>query len=238
MTSSIQKPALVLVHGAWHNPTCFSHLIPHLTSLGYTTISTPTLPSANGGLPPSSTSTSSSSTNEKEEDEFPIWKADVSAVRTAVSALVENQELDVVVILHSYGGTPGTEALKGLAKKERVAKGEKGGVVALVYMAAFVIEEGKSTNGDAEADPLDVDFVVSFFFFLLLALHTSHLLSDRGSSKIVSFRAQCVYVGVSDCQCLSILLSFSELSCHDVSNLFRTPILFFPLCLFCSSSLS
>ena len=44
---------------------------------------------------------------------------------------------DIVLISHSYGGTPTSQAVKGLSKKERAAEGRKGGIVRLAYMVMF-----------------------------------------------------------------------------------------------------
>jgi hypothetical protein len=48
------------------------------------------------------------------------------------------QGREVVVVMHSYRGTPGTESVKGRTRRDIAVQGKKGGVVALVYMAAFV----------------------------------------------------------------------------------------------------
>jgi hypothetical protein len=49
----------------------------------------------------------------------------------------------VGVVMHSYGGIPGSDAMKGLGRAERSGKGLKGGVVALVYICAWMLPEGK-----------------------------------------------------------------------------------------------
>jgi pimeloyl-ACP methyl ester carboxylesterase len=51
---------------------------------------------------------------------------------------------DIVIILHSYGGIPGTQAVAGLSKASRLAEGKKGGVIALVYLCAFLLQKGES----------------------------------------------------------------------------------------------
>lgn len=61
-----------------------------------------------------------------------------------VSGLVELEE-DVFVVSHSYGAHPVTEALEGLSKKDRSAKGQSGGVVQLFYIAAIVPTKGISS---------------------------------------------------------------------------------------------
>lgn len=47
---------------------------------------------------------------------------------------------DVLVIMHSYGGFPGGAACEGLLKTERVKRGQKGGVVGVVYVSAFALD--------------------------------------------------------------------------------------------------
>ena len=61
--------------------------------------------------------------------------------------LIEVEGKDVVLYLHSYAGFPGSAAIVGFARAERVAVGEKGGIVGLIYQAAFVPKEGISLNG-------------------------------------------------------------------------------------------
>lgn len=60
---------------------------------------------------------------------------DVKAVRKAISSEVE-QEHDVVVAVHSYGGVPGCEAIKGFTEGDQAAQGKKGGVVKLLFICA------------------------------------------------------------------------------------------------------
>ncbi|KAK4948622.1 hypothetical protein LTR10_012626 [Elasticomyces elasticus] len=66
---------------------------------------------------------------------------DVESVKKAITEVVEDGR-DVVLVMHSYGGMPGAQAVKGLGKKERADKGLPGGVVRLVFLAAFVFPEG------------------------------------------------------------------------------------------------
>ena len=66
---------------------------------------------------------------------------DVEAVREGVTKLVESDE-EVVVILHSYAGFPGGQALEGLGKAEREKQGLKGGVIRLVYIMSWIVPEG------------------------------------------------------------------------------------------------
>ena len=53
---------------------------------------------------------------------------------------------DVVVAMNSYAGFVGTEGCKNLSKALRTKEGKKGGVIALVYLAAFLPTVGQSVK--------------------------------------------------------------------------------------------
>ena len=76
------------------------------------------------------------------------------------------KEQDVIVVMHSYSGIPGSQALEGLDKKSCEAKGLKGGVVRLVYIMSFIVPEGfqHSPRGTREnmVPSMKTDFEVSF----------------------------------------------------------------------------
>ncbi|KAK5197987.1 hypothetical protein LTR99_009405 [Exophiala xenobiotica] len=55
-----------------------------------------------------------------------------------------DQGKDVIIIAHSYGGVPVSQAPRGLGKDERKAQGKPGGVVRLAYMTCLVPAIGKS----------------------------------------------------------------------------------------------
>ncbi|KFY15305.1 hypothetical protein V492_02086, partial [Pseudogymnoascus sp. VKM F-4246] len=69
--------------------------------------------------------------------------ADALSLRVQLLPLLEEGK-DVVVVCHSYGGIPAGGAARGLAKKEREARDEKGGVLGLIYLTSFVVPEGVS----------------------------------------------------------------------------------------------
>ncbi|WP_227487675.1 alpha/beta fold hydrolase, partial [Nocardioides malaquae] len=46
---------------------------------------------------------------------------------------------NVILLMHSYAGVPGTESDKGFARKDLAAQGKKGGVVGLVYLSSFIV---------------------------------------------------------------------------------------------------
>ena len=67
---------------------------------------------------------------------------DVAVIRGAIEKAVEAGQ-KVLLVFHSYGGVPGTEAVKGLDVESRQREGKSGGVVRLVYCAAFMLAEGQ-----------------------------------------------------------------------------------------------
>ena len=78
---------------------------------------------------------------------------------------------DVVLTMNSYGGFPGTEASKGLSKKEREANGLKGGIIELVYLASFLPAVGLSLRTELT---------------LYLSVETPFLLSLREELRFVA----------------------------------------------------
>jgi pimeloyl-ACP methyl ester carboxylesterase len=71
----------------------------------------------------------------------PTMYDDAAFIASRVTELADNGK-DVILIGHSYGGTPITECVKGLAKTDRERQGLKGGIIGLAYMAALIPEMG------------------------------------------------------------------------------------------------
>ena len=60
---------------------------------------------------------------------------------------IEEQGKDVVLFAHSYGAHCGGLASAGLAKAVRKEKGDRGGIVGLIYLAGVTAPEGSSVMG-------------------------------------------------------------------------------------------
>ncbi|KAL8992608.1 MAG: hypothetical protein Q9169_006973, partial [Polycauliona sp. 2 TL-2023] len=69
-------------------------------------------------------------------------KDDIASIRAAIAPLVEHEEKDVLLVLHSAGAFLGSMAIEGLGVKERKEKGKNGGVKKIVFLAGAVWEEG------------------------------------------------------------------------------------------------
>lgn len=71
-----------------------------------------------------------------------------------------NAGREVVLIMHSYSGGPGAEAAKGLSLAERRAAGRPGGIIGLIFIAAFVAEEGQTllSSGGGKFAPWVIEY--------------------------------------------------------------------------------
>lgn len=139
--SSKVKPAIVLVHGCWHVPEHYSEFIQHLQHAGFE-VSCPLLPTCDEAKRPTA-------------DMY----ADAQVVRDQVISLMDKSR-EIIMVLHSYGGAVGTEAVKDLSASERATRGLKGGVVHIIYMCAFMLQVGESLDDATlpRQDPYPVEF--------------------------------------------------------------------------------
>lgn len=111
------KPTIFFIHGAWHSPKHFQPVRELLESEGYPT-ECPCQPTFNA-IPPTS------------------LDDDVKAIQSELDKLIEEQGKDVTVVMHSYGGVVGTEAVhESLGKKARESNSLPGGVLRLLYNTA------------------------------------------------------------------------------------------------------
>jgi pimeloyl-ACP methyl ester carboxylesterase len=111
MVSTPNKPNVLLVHGAWHGAWCWDKLVPELVAEGWE-VSTVDLPSA----------TADTTTNAGMYD-------DARAIRDRL----ERIDGPVVIVAHSYGGLPATEAAAGASNVTRI-----------IYLSAFLLDAGAS----------------------------------------------------------------------------------------------
>ena len=119
-------PTLLLVHGSWHGPWCWEKLTPELDRLGiaWRTVALPCVGD--------------------EATKLGTVADDAAAIEGAAGAI----DGDVVVVAHSYGGIPTTEARFGANVKH------------LVYLGAFMPDVGQSLVSALPPGPLP-PFVVA-----------------------------------------------------------------------------
>ncbi len=139
------KPTLLVVHGGWHVPASYDKLSTALRAAGFE-VHVPRHPSANQSRPPNAD-----------------LSTDSEQIRVYATSLVEAGRT-VAVLMHSYGGQVGTNALYGLSTEARTANGLPGGISHLICLASFALPEGKSMIdkveefGDIDKIPIAFNF--------------------------------------------------------------------------------
>ncbi|KAK6000020.1 hypothetical protein QM012_004008 [Aureobasidium pullulans] len=119
----MSKPVFVLCPGAWHPAEVYGKLTPHLEAKGYRTVlhDWPSIQQA------------------------PVqsFDEDIQSIRATILHEAEAGN-DVVVVAHSWSGSPVNSAVADLSKAERAKQGKPGGVIKLVFLCAFVVPDGVS----------------------------------------------------------------------------------------------
>lgn len=157
--AALAHPTIVIIPGAFHIPSHLSSLCVQLETAGYATASMK-LPSVDPSTP------AAAAVGTPSNDAFFIREK-------LLLPLIEEEGKDVVLLMHSYGGSPGNGSAVGLSKKERERDGKKGGVVGLVFVSAYVAKEGQNIREDfkpSDAKKLEkslaavaIDVSLSFF---------------------------------------------------------------------------
>lgn len=117
------SPTVLLIPGSWHPKEAFAPLAEHLQALGLSAQATQ-LESVGG---------------------FNTLLEDAAALRGTVTALSDNGS-DVILVAHSYAGAAAAPILRETAKDNRKQEGKTGGVIGIVYIAAFLPPEGPTVE--------------------------------------------------------------------------------------------
>jgi pimeloyl-ACP methyl ester carboxylesterase len=124
----MSKPTVLFVHGSWHTPNHFAPVRKVFEEAGFPT-SCPRQPSVCNAPPVG-------------------LMEDAQCIRHELVRLIEEEERDLIVVAHSYGGVVATQAVEQrFARKTREKEGKKGGVVRIVYMCAFLLDVGQTLAG-------------------------------------------------------------------------------------------
>lgn len=158
-------PTILAVPGAWHTVESFDTVKKIFTDRNYDFVSQ----NAPGVTDANSTVTE-----------------DAASLRTNLLQPLVEAGKDVIVMMHSYGGMYGSQAVQGLSKREREQSGKQGGVISLIYVSAVTPLEGKTTldmmGTDAQHLPTWVDYNVSKLSYLVTVLcrraYAQMLISD------------------------------------------------------------
>ncbi|KAK5132331.1 hypothetical protein LTR08_009166 [Meristemomyces frigidus] len=145
---SATKPAIVIVHGAYHRPAHFDGLAHLIREQGYT-VEVPALPSVGAAKDPGD-----------------ALSKDAEAVAHTIQRLAAAGK-DIVVFMHSYGGMAGGEGVATFCQEENAIMSpsghRQGRVVGLVFLNAYVLHKGDSFMSEhtPEKDPKASTFPTS-----------------------------------------------------------------------------
>ncbi|OTA91101.1 hypothetical protein M434DRAFT_76884 [Hypoxylon sp. CO27-5] len=115
----MDKPVILLAHGAWHPPILYNPLKYALEARGYELL-VPELATMGVGKTGLS------------------WDADVDMLIETATPLFD-QGRNVIIMGHSYGGIPACVATRGNTVDDRRAVGKTGGFSHLAFLAAFAV---------------------------------------------------------------------------------------------------
>ncbi|KAI0468436.1 Alpha/Beta hydrolase protein [Xylaria cf. heliscus] len=120
--SSTMLPLVVIVPGAFGTPAGFDKMIPYLNGLqtrpgGYPSCNPPDPMNAN-------------------------CSDDIAALRSTLISLLDQQR-DLVILAHSYGGIVAGGAAKDLDRDRRNAQGYTSAVIGLIYVAGNITLDGE-----------------------------------------------------------------------------------------------
>ena len=173
---------IVLVQGSFQTPTFYEKLGEGLKASGHPTVH-PQLPSC----------------SDPDNPEFPTVTLidDALAVRLELIRQVEYEGKTVVVVMHSYGGLVGSEAIpEELSYANRQSRQLPGGVIHLFYFCAFMLEEGQSVlsafgespNNDVRVSVLNLALDKKDDAYSLASLTVASTLSMVSRNYITIFR--------------------------------------------------
>jgi hypothetical protein len=129
------KPTIILIPGFCSIASLvYEPLITELKSLGFNHVEPIDLPSINTIATKASLKPS------------PL-EADIALIHSTLSKLVEEEQQEVIIVAHSYGGGPSLYSSEGLWKTRREVLGKKGGILQICLMSAALSLPGQSVGG-------------------------------------------------------------------------------------------
>jgi hypothetical protein len=135
------KPAIVIVPGSFAPPELYNGVAEPLRTKGY------------------ELSIANLKTVGKKPGPLPTIYDDAAAIAEEVTKFADEGK-DVVIIAHSYGGIPTSEAVKGLTKAQREKEGKKGGIIRLGYLSCLVPAVGTPAVADNTGNAAAFELIV------------------------------------------------------------------------------
>lgn len=142
--SASPPTTFVLVPGSFVTPVEYDKMITLLESKGHS-VKPVELLSVNDGsrMPPAT------------------FEEDVSHIRSAILEILNKVKHNVVLVVHSYSGVPGSSAVSGLSIKDRKSAGHETAVTGIVYIASF-LPVLKESLRDIMSEHMPPDFRAGF----------------------------------------------------------------------------
>ncbi|KAI0550675.1 alpha/beta-hydrolase [Xylaria curta] len=137
----MSKPYILLVTGSFAMASFYDDLVARVKAHGYDmkALHLPTV-----GLAP----------GKGRDTPAPTMYDDAAFIAKEIETLADAGR-EIILLPHSYGGIPATEAMKGLSIKDRQKQGKKGGVVRLAYMTVLLINPGHTAGEVLPPPPKD-----------------------------------------------------------------------------------
>ena len=137
---SVEKEfAVLFVHGAWHTPAFYQPIMEKVQARGIPA-QCPHLPTCNASL--------------LEKNPEMDMSADAQAVELELHHLVVKEGKRVLLVLHSYGGVPGSEAaLEEYGLRQRLAANNAGGIIGILCISAFLVLPNTSLEDLNDGSP-------------------------------------------------------------------------------------
>lgn len=143
----------LIVPGSFTTPPVYDTLVAQLQNQGYNARATALLSANDGSRQPPATG----------DDDAAHIRSEVLALLDGTNATgtgtgtgTTTAPTNVILAAHSYGGMPGTSALRGLGRADRAAQGHRTAVLGLVYLASFVLPLGQSSRAFLNAEAGDM----------------------------------------------------------------------------------
>lgn len=138
----VSKPTVAIVPGACHTSQHWSDLTENLQKAGFA-VSCKQLASVDSADPAACS-----------------MSKDISAIQSQLLQPLLDNGQDILLVCHSAAGLAGGAAAIGHSKQERTASGQQGGIVGLVFVAAFLTFQGLPSFGKLPDGTWPADFRV------------------------------------------------------------------------------
>ncbi|KAL4731855.1 hypothetical protein ACLX1H_000850 [Fusarium chlamydosporum] len=141
------------------------------------------------------------SVGRREGKEPATMTEDAEEIVSVVERLLD-EDKEVILLAHSYGGVPATQSLDKLSRKNRQARGKEGGVLKIIYLAGVALPDDYMTLTPASAP---------FVYSDLPPAEALKLAKEMPQHSTASYKEQLTYPGYQDAEVHYIICEEDEL---------------------------